>query len=213
MNFEQSRLVLWGKALKDCPVKLLEGEPRMRVPGTEVYFISGYDVESMSFVLVKRDDPMESIMAGLSDIYPIAQTIAVVGNVTPLFFMDEQNQRVYCSPNVRDLDDLSVEVRTMRLSNFLNLLPFSGEFAVVRYPYMNGLFVGQLEYREDGMYNVNDVYKVSDDKESVEPFRVSKFIVSMDDIVTHDSMDNEVIAGIYAQTRQLPNEGKEDSHE
>lgn len=209
MNFEQSRLVLWGKALKGCPVKLLEGKPGMRVPGAEVYFISGYDVESMSLLLVKRDDPMESLMIGLGDVCPIARTVAVVGNATPLFFMDEPNQRVYCSPNVRDLDDLSVEIRTMRLSNFLNLLPLSGEIAVVRCPYIKGLFVGQLEYREDGTYNVNDVYKVSGDKLSVEPFRVSKFIVYTDDIVTHDSMDNEVVAGIYAQTRKLPNDGKE----
>lgn len=213
MDFKQSRLCLYAKYLKGCPVALLEGSFGHRVPGSKVYFVAGWDIERMALSLLPADGVGKAVWADLKDVHLLAQSVAVTEKNFPLFFMDEQNQRVYCSPHVRDLDDLRGEIRTMRLGVFLGCLPLSGEIVVFNYPYLGGLFVGKLEYREDGMYDVNDVYKASADMGSIEPFSVSKLIVSIDDIVTHDSIDNEVLAGIYAQTRSLPTEGKEDSHE
>lgn len=200
MNLEESKSVLWGKFLQGCPVRLLESHDVWRVPGDTVYTIMDYRVEDMCFRLLPLGDfdPLHACYAFLDDICLHADRVAVLcASSLPLFFLNTSENRVYCSPNVSTLMDLNIEVKTMPLVDLLSNIPLSGDVAVVRVPSLPGIFVGQLEYLSSGFYDVNNLYKVSDDKTSISRSDISKITVPFCDIVTFDSIENVNLVELY----------------
>lgn len=121
MNRESSINVLRGNFLRGCPCFS---------PGGKQYVIEGFSQKEDKFLLLPFGSFTGSyLLYSWDEISLGANRVAVTEFGLPLFFMDEETSRIYCSPHVKNLASLDIGIYSLPLSSVFEISLIKGKEA------------------------------------------------------------------------------------